>query len=88
MSALAEMYAITGNKDYLRLAHQFYHQAILDPLSEKRDELAGKHSNTQVPKIIGEARLYELTGDKKARYDSHFLLGTYRWPSYVCERWK
>ena len=85
---LAEMYAITGNKDYLRLAHQFYHQAILDPLSEKRDELAGKHSNTQVPKIIGEARLYELTGDKKGSYDSHFLLGTYRWPSYVCERWK
>lgn len=63
--ALAEMYAITGNKSYLRLARQFYHQAILDPLSEKRDELAGKHSNTQVPKIIGEARLYELTGDEK-----------------------
>lgn len=63
--SLAEMYAITGNENYLRLARQFYHKAILDPLSERRDELAGKHSNTQVPKIIGEARLYELTGDEK-----------------------
>lgn len=75
---LAEMYAITGNKDYLRLAHQFYHQAILDPLSEKRDELAGKHSNTQVPKIIGEARLYELTGDKKAH-----TIATFYWERIV-----
>lgn len=63
--SFAEMYAITGNKNYLRLARQFYHQAVLNPLSERRDDLAGKHSNTQVPKIIGEARLYELTADEK-----------------------
>ena len=71
--SLAEMYAITGNNDYLKLAENFYHKAILDPLKEKRDELAGKHANTQVPKIIGAARLYELTADEKYRTISTFF---------------
>lgn len=48
--SFADMYAITGNENYLKLARQFYHKAILDPLKEQRDELEGKHSNTQVPK--------------------------------------
>lgn len=76
--SLAEMYAITGNKSYLKLARQFYHQAILDPLKEGRDELEGKHSNTQVPKIIGEARLYELTGDENDR-----IISTFYWDRIV-----
>lgn len=70
--SLADVYAMTGNKEYLKLARQFYHQAVLNPLKEGRDELAGKHSNTQVPKIIGEARLYELTGDEGDRSISTF----------------
>jgi DUF1680 family protein len=32
------------------------------PLAEGRDELANLHSNTQIPKLIGLARLYELKG--------------------------
>lgn len=76
--ALAEMYAITGNRSYLRLANKFYHKAILDPLKEKRDELAGKHSNTQIPKIIGAARLYELTADK-----DYNTIATYFWDRLV-----
>jgi len=63
--SLAELYALTGNKDYLLLARRFDHKAIIDPLAEKRDELEGKHVNTQVPKIIGSARLYELTGQQR-----------------------
>ena len=76
--ALAEMYALTGNESYLRLANKFYHKAILDPLKEQRDELVGKHSNTQIPKIIGAARLYELTADK----DYH-AIATYFWDRMV-----
>jgi hypothetical protein len=37
------------------------------PLLEGRDELAGKHANTQIPKVIGEARLYEVAGDGDGR---------------------
>ncbi len=76
--SFAEMYAITGNNAYLDMAEKFYHKAILDPLKEQRDDLAGKHSNTQVPKIIGAARLYELTGNK----DYH-TIATYYWDRIV-----
>jgi DUF1680 family protein len=63
--AMADLYALTGDTNYLALSKKFYHKAILDPLAEKRDELAGKHANTQIPKIIGAARIYELTGESR-----------------------
>ncbi|MDQ6904875.1 MAG: glycoside hydrolase family 127 protein [Bacteroidota bacterium] len=63
--ALANVYALTGNKKYLALSYRFDHHKILDPLSEDGDMLAGKHANTQIPKVIGTARQYELTGNKK-----------------------
>jgi hypothetical protein len=62
---LANLYAVTGNKSYLEYSYKFYDKRILDPLSEGKDILPGKHSNTQIPKIIASARRYELTGDKK-----------------------
>jgi DUF1680 family protein len=64
---LANIYAATGNTEYLRVAHAFDHKAIFDPLLRKEDPLNGLHANTQFPKIIGAAREYELTGDTKYR---------------------
>ncbi|HEV2472367.1 MAG TPA: beta-L-arabinofuranosidase domain-containing protein, partial [Chthonomonadales bacterium] len=61
--ALANLYAFTGNKDYLELSERFDHRAVLDPLSQEEDRLTGLHANTQIPKVIGAARQYELTGD-------------------------
>ena len=63
--SLAELYAITGDEKYLTLAEKFYHAAVLDPLVEGKDSLAGKHANTQVPKAIGAARIAELTSQPK-----------------------
>ncbi|MEO8416809.1 MAG: beta-L-arabinofuranosidase domain-containing protein [Ginsengibacter sp.] len=63
--ALANIYALTGNKKYLVLSYRFDHHRILDPLAEDEDILAGKHANTQIPKVIGTARQYELTGNQK-----------------------
>ncbi|HEY0074862.1 MAG TPA: beta-L-arabinofuranosidase domain-containing protein [Abditibacteriaceae bacterium] len=71
--SLAQLYAITGETKYLDLAKKFYHRAILDPLAAGRDELAGKHANTQVPKAIGTARLYELTGEEEFGTVSRFF---------------
>lgn len=59
---LADLYALTGTEAYLDLAQKFYHRAVLDPLSDQRDILPGLHANTQIPKLIGLSRLYELTG--------------------------
>lgn len=49
---------------------------MLDPLAEKEDKLAKFHANTQIPKIIGEARGYELTGDEKEKTISEFFWQT------------
>jgi DUF1680 family protein len=71
--SLAHLYAITGNKDYLTFAQRFDHKEILDPLEKKEDRLAGYHVNTQLPKLLSAARLYELTGDKRYQTTVNFL---------------
>ncbi|PEQ95822.1 glycosyl hydrolase [Bacillus sp. AFS006103] len=63
--AMADLYTITKNEDYLKLATRFCHNEILEPLSRDVDELEGKHANTQIPKVIGAAKLYEITRDVK-----------------------
>jgi hypothetical protein len=62
---LANTYAITADKKYLELSYDFYDKRILDSLAQGLDDLAGKHSNTQIPKVIGCARRYELTADER-----------------------
>jgi uncharacterized protein len=62
---LANTYALTGEKKWLELSYRFHDKRILDSLALGLDDLAGKHSNTQIPKIIGCARRYELTADKR-----------------------
>lgn len=64
---LADIYALTGDKKYLEAARRFHHEVIMNSLLAGRDELAGKHANTQIPKIIGEARLYEVAGDTNGK---------------------
>jgi len=58
-----QLYERTSDARWLAIARRIYDHKVLDPLSRQRDELAGLHSNTQVPKIIGIARLHEATGD-------------------------
>jgi uncharacterized protein len=60
---LAELHARTAESRWLNLARRFHHHAVLDALMAGRDELAFLHANTQIPKVIGLARLHELEGD-------------------------
>jgi DUF1680 family protein len=62
---LTNLYAVTGNPEYLRVARKFDHKRIFDPLARGEDPLNGLHANTQIPKAIGAARDYELTGEKR-----------------------
>jgi hypothetical protein len=64
---LADLYAITGQQKYLDLAKRFWDRPVLDPLSEGKDDLTGKHANTQIPKIIGTARIFELTNEPRMK---------------------
>ena len=66
----AELYARTGNARWLKIAERLRHRAVLDPLAQGRDELNGKHANTQIPKLIGLARLYEVAPSEQHRHDS------------------
>lgn len=60
---LADLSADTGDGRYLNLAERcFHHAAVLDPMFRGEDKLDGLHGNTQIPKVIGLAREYELTG--------------------------
>lgn len=75
--ALANVHAITGDKKYLELAQRFTHRAILEPLVRHEDKLTGLHTNTQVPKAIGLARIAELGGDPAWRDAAGFFWDTF-----------
>lgn len=59
------LYAITGNVKYRDLGYRFEHKKIFEPLAANQDELNGNHTNTNIPKVIGAIRGYELTGDPR-----------------------
>ena len=69
----AESYALTGNRRYLVLAERIRDRKVLDPLAEGRNILPGLHANTQIPKLIGLARLHELTGKPQPAATARFF---------------
>jgi DUF1680 family protein len=72
----AELYARTKDARWLAVAKRIYDRRVLDPLAAREDKLAGFHANTQVPKLVGLARLYELTGEERYRTAAHFFWDT------------
>lgn len=65
--AFYNLYSVTGNPKYRELAEFFYHNDVIDPLAEGNTDFGKKHTNTFIPKVIGEARNYELTGSARSR---------------------
>ncbi|WP_231425145.1 glycoside hydrolase family 127 protein [Pedobacter sp. Leaf250] len=59
----ANVYSITKNKKYLKLAYQFSDLSLLKPLENKKDALNGLHANTQIPKVIGYEQIALVSGD-------------------------
>ena len=72
---LADLYADTGDARWLALSDRFDHQAIIDPLARREDILAGKHGNTQVPKLLGSLARYIYTGNERDGAAADVLLG-------------
>jgi DUF1680 family protein len=73
---LVNTYALTGEKKYLDLSYKFHDKRILDSLALQKDILPGKHSNTQIPKVIGCIRRYELTAGEKDKTIADFFWQT------------
>lgn len=61
--SFAWLYEFTGKEEYLQLAKRFSHKSVMDPLARGENNLPGLHANTQIPKICGAAKIYQLTGD-------------------------
>jgi len=78
---LADLYALTGEQKYLQIAQRFNHMAVIGPALQRQDKLTGLHANTQIPKFVGTARQYELTGQEWLKTASIFF-----WDTVVNER--
>lgn len=72
----ADVADITKDKKYLKLAHKFSHQLVLQPLLNKEDKLTGMHANTQIPKVIGYKRIADLEGNKEWDGAAEFFWNT------------
>ena len=72
----AELSARTGNKQWLDVAERLYDRKMLDPMVAGEDKLANFHANTQVPKLIGLARIHELNGSPAPANAARFFWNT------------
>lgn len=72
----ADAAAITGDNKYRLLAEKFCHHAILSPLTRNQDKLSGLHANTQIPKVIGFERIFELSDDSAYHHAARFFWST------------
>lgn len=72
----ADLYQITSDKKYLKLAYQFSDLKILNPLAKQEDKLSGLHANTQIPKVIGFKRIATVGNDKAYNTASNFFWET------------
>lgn len=63
--SLAELYRITGKKDFLEAARCFDNDRLFYPLEQGVDALDGMHANQHIPQIIGALKMYEITGEKR-----------------------
>lgn len=74
--SFAELYQRTGDRQWLALAERIYDRKVLDPLAAGQDRLANFHANTQVPKLIGLARIHEVTDKPEPARAARFFWET------------
>ncbi len=65
--AFYNLYAVTGDPRYQELATFFYHNQVIDPLKTGETDFGKLHTNTFIPKVIAEARNYEMNSSSESR---------------------
>lgn len=76
--AFYNLYSITKNPEYEVLAKMFYHEEVLSPLADCNTDFDRKHANTFIPKLIGEARNYEINDHVQGK-----KLATFFWKTVI-----
>ena len=79
----AELYHLTDREEYLTTARRFTHDNILNPLINGTDKLTDLHANTQIPKIIGAAEIFENDSEK---YQAYGKGAKFFWDTVVNDR--
>ncbi len=74
--AMYQLYAITQDDRFLQTARFFYHNDKVDPLKAGNPDLGTLHANTFIPKLLGEARNYEMFGQADSRSAAELLFAT------------
>ena len=63
--SMAELFRITGKKEFLEAARFFDNDRLFYPLEQGVDALDGMHANQHIPQVIGAVKMYEMTGEKR-----------------------
>ncbi|HYK49877.1 MAG TPA: beta-L-arabinofuranosidase domain-containing protein [Terriglobales bacterium] len=63
----ANLYGETGENKYSVLMSRYDRPRFFDRLLSGEDVLTNRHANTQIPEILGAARAWEVTGDRRWR---------------------
>ncbi|WP_309994727.1 beta-L-arabinofuranosidase domain-containing protein [Paenarthrobacter nitroguajacolicus] len=63
----ANLYGETGENKYSVLMSRYNRPRFFDRLLSGEDVLTNRHANTQIPEILGAARAWEVTGDRRWR---------------------
>lgn len=63
----AELYELTDNEKYMRLAERYWDNGWYTQLDNGNDALTNDHANASIPLSHGAAKVYETTGDEKWR---------------------
>ncbi len=64
---LASLYEITKDPKHLELARLYSREKFYAEILAGRDALTNRHANTTIAEILGAARMYEVTGEKRWR---------------------
>ena len=67
LESWADLYAVTGDAKHRELMLRYDRRRFFDALLEGKDVLTNKHANTQIPEILGAAKVYEITGELRYR---------------------
>ncbi|MGO4541089.1 beta-L-arabinofuranosidase domain-containing protein [Paenibacillus sp. 2TAB19] len=63
----ADLYGKTSDEKHLALIRRYDRRRFFDALLAGEDCLTNKHANTQIPEILGAARVWEVTGEERYR---------------------
>ena len=71
--AFYNLYACTAQPRYMEVAEFFRQEEVVEPLAAHDNDFGTKHTNTFIPKVLGEMRRYEITGNTSSMDISKFF---------------